>query len=289
MNDITEGKKMQDKIEKLGKSTIHHGKFNNRIYLMKLHPENVPEIISGMEELAEENGYSKIFAKIPPEALPDFISNDFSIEAFVPRFYKNKQDCLFVSKFKDDKRKKVPKNELKNFHELLHNSDSGKSKKLKYKHSLKYKLEKLSPEDIPAITEVFSRVFETYPFPVHDPKYILETMDEGETQYFGLKEGSKLIGVSTAEVDISNKNAEMTDFAVLPEYRGQNLAFRLLTKMEQEMKYNNIKTVYTMARLKAPGMNKTFLKSGYQFTGTLLNNTNISGNIESLNIYYKHL
>ena len=81
----------------------------------------------------------------------------------------------------------------------------------------------------------------------------------------------------------------MTDFAVLPEYRGQNLAFRLLVKMEQEMKYANIKTVYTIARLKVPGMNKTFLKSGYKFTGTLLNNTNIGGSIESMNIYYKHL
>ncbi len=287
MKDITEGKKMQDKIEKFGKSTIHHGKFNNRIYLMKLHPESVPEIISDLEELAEEKGYSKIFAKIQPEALPDFLSNDFSIEAYVPKYYNNEQDCLFVAKFKDEKRKEVPKNELQDFYELLNNSET--PQKLKYKHSLKYILERLEAKDVEAMAGVFKRVFETYPFPVHNPKYILETMKAGETQYFGLKEGNKLIGISTAEIDIVNKNAEMTDFAVLPEYRGHNLAFHLLMKMEQEMKYANIKTVYTMARLKAPGMNKTFLKSGYQFTGTLLNNTNISGNIESLNIYYKHL
>jgi lysine 2,3-aminomutase len=278
---------MQDKIEKLGKSTIYHGKFNDRIYLMKLHPENVPEIISGMEELADKQGYSKIFAKIQPGALPGFLSNNYSIEAFVPKFYKNKQDCFFVSKFKNGKRKEIPKNELKDFHELL--NSTGKSKNLKYKHSLKYILERLGPKDAHPVSGVLKSVFKTYPFPVHDPNYILETMHEGKTQYFGLKEGKKLIGVSTAEVDIVNRNAEMTDFAVLPEYRGQNLAFRLLVKMEQEMKYANIKTVYTIARLNEPGMNKTFMRSGYKYTGTLINNTNIGGSIESMNIYYKHL
>lgn len=278
---------MQDKIEKIGKSTIHHGKFNNRIYLMKLHPDNVPELISGMDELADGQGYTKIFAKIQPTALPDFLANNYTIEAYVPRFYKNKQDCLFVSKFKNEERKQIPASELKSFHRLL--NSNGKAKTLKYKHSLKYVLERLDLKDAEAISEVFRNVFETYPFPVHNPEYIMETMREGQTQYFGIREGQKLIGVSTAEIDLVNKNAEMTDFAVLPEYRGQNLAFRLLVKMEQEMKYANIKTVYTIARLKVPGMNKTFLKSGYKFTGTLLNNTNIGGSIESMNIYYKHL
>jgi lysine 2,3-aminomutase len=114
-------------------------------------------------------------------------------------------------------------------------------------------------------------------------------MENDKTQYFGVWHNSKLVGISSAEVDVINKNAEMTDFAVLPEYRGQNLAFRLLLTMEQKMKIANIKTAYTIARLKELGMNKTFLKSGYKYSGTLLNNTNIGGQIESMNVFYKHL
>ncbi|HKJ79445.1 MAG TPA: GNAT family N-acetyltransferase, partial [Prolixibacteraceae bacterium] len=123
----------------------------------------------------------------------------------------------------------------------------------------------------------------------HNPDYIVETMKEYGTRYFGVRDNGKLIGISTAEIDAENKNAEMTDFAVLSEYRGQKLAFRLLMKMEVEMKIQNITTVYTIARLKEPGMNKTFLNSGYRYTGTLINNTNISGSIESMNVLYKHL
>jgi len=278
---------MEDKIEQLQESTIHHGKFNDRIYLMKLAPHNIPEIIPELDKLAKENGYTKIFAKIQPEALPHFISGRYSIEAFVPKFYKNNTDCLFVSKFNQKSRCQVSKNELDDFYRLLNSTE--KSKRPIFKHSRKYLLEELGHEDVEQITEIFKRVFKTYPFPVHNPRYIRKTMRGDKTQYFGVKDGGRLIGVSTAEIDLVNKNAEMTDFAVLPEYRGQNLAFRLLVKMEQEMKYSNIKTVYTIARLNEPGMSKTFLKSGFKYSGTLINNTNIGGSIESMNIFYKHL
>ena len=278
---------MQDKLEIFGKTTIQHGKINNRIYLMKLSPEDVPGIIPRLDELAKEQGYTKIFAKIQASELPYFISHGYIVEAFVPKFYKNRTDCVMVSRFLDKKRQQVPGEKLKYFHELQH--ATRKSQQLKYKHSLKYVINRLGNDDIESITKIFKRVFTTYPFPIHDPNYIFKTMHSDNMQYFGIWDEQKLIGVSTAEIDINNKNAEMTDFAVLPEYRGQNLAFRLLVNMEQEMKIANIKTGYTIARLNEPGMNKTFLKSGYKYTGTLINNTNIGGSIESMNIFYKHL
>ena len=39
----------------------------------------------------------------------------------------------------------------------------------------------------------------------------------------------------------------------------------------------------------APGMNITFAKHGYHYAGTLNNNTNICGRIESMNVWYKSL
>ena len=88
---------------------------------------------------------------------------------------------------------------------------------------------------------------------------------------------------------MEEKNAEMTDFAVLPRYRGQKLAGQLLSVMEEAMKSAGVKTLYTIARLKEPGMNKTFINAEYRYSGTLVNNTNISGSIESMNIFYKKI
>jgi len=278
---------MQDKFDFIGKTKIQHGKYNNRIYVMKLSPDDIPEIIQQLEELAKEKDYTKIFAKIQASELPHFISSGYIPEAFIPKFYKNKIDCIMVSRFLNKKRQQVPSENLKQFYHLQHNTV--KSQHLKYKHSLKYVINKLGPTDIKHITGIFKKVFVTYPFPIYDPNYIFKTMQSEDVQYFGIWDDKKLIGVSTAEIDLNNKNAEMTDFAVLSEYRGQNLAFRLLVNMEQEMKIANIKTGYTIARLNEPGMNKTFLKSGYKYTGTLINNTNIGGSIESMNIFYKQL
>lgn len=58
-------KRKSDKIEKLGKSIIQHGKLNDRVILLSFNPEDDNyEIIAEIENLAEENSYSKIICLI---------------------------------------------------------------------------------------------------------------------------------------------------------------------------------------------------------------------------------
>jgi len=45
----------------------------------------------------------------------------------------------------------------------------------------------------------------------------------------------------------------------------------------------------TIARAMSTGMNITFACCGYNYAGTLVNNTNISGSIESMNVWYKNI
>ena len=278
---------MLDKIEKSGNQLIQHGKHNNRIYLIKFSWETFPEDIPALEQLAIQNGYTKIFAKIPAAALAPFLQFSYQTEAFIPSYYNDGSDCLFVSRFFDQSRKKIPDIELLDFYSLVGNMKD--KNKFKYTHSLKLVIRILQPDDLAQVVCIYKKVFQTYPFPIFDKKYLKQNMDDKSVIYFGVFDNQKLIGVSSTEIDYINHNAEMTDFAILPEYRGQNLAFFLLNTMETEMKIINIKTLYTIARLKSPGMNKTFMKSGYKYSGTLANNTNISGQIESMNVFYKHL
>ncbi len=276
---------MFDKIEKIGKSVIQHGKSNNRIYLLKLDADDVSSIISELDNKAKKNGYTKIFTKIQAEHLPEFILNGYAVEAYVPRFYNGKTDCIMASKFLDDKRKKLPATLMASFAGLFNLNGKSTKKEL----LPRFQIRMLNENDAEAAAKIFSEVFETYPFPVHDPAYILQTMESNLARYYGVWEGNKLIGLSTAETDFEKENAEMTDFAVLPQCRGNGIASHLLSYMEADMKKEGIKTAYTIARLAEPGMNLTFIKGDYKFSGTLINNTNIGGNIESMNIFYKHL
>ncbi|MDD3150871.1 MAG: putative beta-lysine N-acetyltransferase, partial [Candidatus Gastranaerophilales bacterium] len=145
----------------------------------------------------------------------------------------------------------------------------------------------LVANDIAQTTLLYGKVFKTYPFPIFSSEYILQTM-KNDVCYFGIKKDGKLVAISSAEMDRENLNAEMTDFATLPEYRGNNLSSYLLNQMEIYLIKHGFKTAYTIARAISYGMNITFVKGNYKYSGTLINNTNISGDIESMNVWYKN-
>jgi putative beta-lysine N-acetyltransferase len=136
------------------------------------------------------------------------------------------------------------------------------------------------------MTKVFARVFSSYPFPIFDTEFLIKEMNK-ETRYFGVFQDGQLVAISSAECDENRKNAEMTDFAVLPSQRGKRIAIHLLCAMEEYLRNMGFKAFYTIARLKSPAMNKTFMNNHYRYTGTLINNTQIAGQIESMNVWYK--
>lgn len=106
--------------------------------------------------------------------------------------------------------------------------------------------------------------------------------------YFAIWHNERIVALSSSEMDFGSKNTEMTDFATLPEYQGNNLAAYLLQEMEKSAKQNGVKTAYTIARGVSYGINTIFSRNGYRFSGTLINNTNICGCLESMNVWYKN-
>ena len=280
---------MQDKIEKIGNgSIIQHGQLNKRIYLMKLDSTDCPStIIQQINKLARENGYTKIFCKIPAYAAPLFLANGFLPEAQIPAFYNNKETAFFVSKFlSSDRLLEIETDRLVDLNKILQDKDSiTLTKPIEVPE---VKIRKLEKEDYEQITEIYREVFVTYPFPIYNPGFVLKSIQNG-TQYFGAEAEGLLVALASAEVDEKGKNAEMTDFATLPQHRGRSLALLLLSTMEKSMKEQGITTLYTIARLNSLGMNKTFLKLNYTYSGTLIKNTHIAGKIESMNVLYKHI
>ena len=276
---------MQDKILKIGKgSIIQHGKHNDRIYLIKLNDEDLGIILQELSKLALENNYSKIVCKVPKYIAPLFFSDGYVLEAYIPKFFNNQDDVFFVSKFlNSDRLLNIEDAQLKSLRNLLTVDFNSKTK---IHPAVKIRI--LSSSDVQQITDIYSEIFESYPFPIHNPNYILKTMRENIV-YFGVEKKGKLAALASSEIDYQAGNAEMTDFATHPDHLGNKLAGRLLKVMEEEMKKQEISTLYTIARLNSISMNKTFLRNNYHYTGTLIKNTNISGRIESMNVYYKHL
>ncbi|MDD3436949.1 MAG: putative beta-lysine N-acetyltransferase [Candidatus Gastranaerophilales bacterium] len=276
---------MSDTIELIGNSLIQHGKENNRIYLIKLAKEDYPGIIEYMDNLALNDGYTKIIAKVPAELKDSFLKDGYEYEAFVKDFFKE-EDAYFLGKyFSQDRKDFNDKNDIFIITQFC--IEKGKIC-IPPELNEKFCIKQLNKEHISQIIELFGNVFETYPFPVFDGNYILKTMSKN-VDYYGVFADKKLVALASSEMDLENLNTEMTDFATLPEYRGNNLSYYLLKEMEKAAIEKGIKTAYTIARAKNTGINMTFAKMFYEFGGTLVNNTNICGNIESMNVWYKNL
>lgn len=276
----------QDKIENYKGSIIQHGHYNDRIYLIQLTSLSSEEFPYELINFAKTNGYSKIFAKVPEIAAKTFFIAGFLEEARIPAFFSGKETAVFMGFYLNAER--IKESDIEKIENILKVAFGRKTADKVPCSENQFILRKCNKTDISAMAKIYKEVFLSYPFPIHNPDYLLKTM-QSHIDYFGIEIDGRLVAVSSAEIDKEAANVEMTDFATLSEWRGKNFGQQLLARMENEMKKKDIKTAYTIARAMSPGINVTFSKAGYQFGGRLKNNTNISGKIESMNIWYKSL
>lgn len=280
---------MADRICTFSKSIIQHGKKSDRIYLMKLHPLEREDFPQALDALAKEKGYGKIFAKVPASRERLFEANGFKKEATVTSYYANGEDSAFMAKFLDTVRRKDPQHPF--LEEVL------KWALAKEKNTKVPDLPDLDPslhlrsctkEDAQAMARLYHQTFASYPFPIQDPDYIRETMEQ-DVLYYGIFKGDLPVALSSIEANFNEKNGELTDFATSPDFRGQALASHLLSHMEREMVKMDLKTAYTIARAGSKGINAIFAKGGYIYGGRLTNNTQIGGTLESMNVWHKKM
>jgi putative beta-lysine N-acetyltransferase len=277
---------MKDIIQKLKHSTIQHGLLNRRVYLIKLQPQDLPGIIPQLDAIARKNGYEKVLAKVPGKHKGLFREEAYDPEAMVPKFFRDQDDAFFMAKYFSQQRKVMVDGDR--IEEILSLASSREKKKTRSKIAANQTFHRCQAADAPEMSRLFKTVFQTYPFPVFDPQFLIKSMN-GHTPYFCVRKNGRIIAVAASEMDHENRCVEMTDFATLSEYRGQSLASYLLREMEKEMARQGMKTFFSIARSLSPAMNITLSNYGYTFGGTLINSTNISGRIESMNVWYKHL
>jgi putative beta-lysine N-acetyltransferase len=269
-----------------GNSVIQHGLFNNRVYVMKLAPAEIPDIIRYADNLARKEGYTKIFVKVPESSVEVFANDGYITEATVPYFYRESEPAVFMGKYLDPKRKEIL--DTTKMANVLSEAFSHAGERSLNTVPDGFLLTHAHAGDGDDIAALFCTVFPTYPFPINDPDYIRKTM-QGSIRYFLIKKSHLLAAVASCEIDAENRNAEVTDFATGPLFRGRGFASLLLHAMETELKKEGIRLAYTICRAGFGPINTVFAGAGYEFGGTLPNNTNICGSVESMNVWYKKL
>jgi putative beta-lysine N-acetyltransferase len=267
-------------------TVIQHGPVNDRVYLMKLGSGIAQFTLEKAEALAREHGYSKIFAKVPASASEAFAERGYEVEALVPGFFRGRECGYFFARYFDPGRRDLADEDV--IEDVLATALARSKACRACPLPPGFAIRPAGPEDATALAALYDSVFATYPFPIHDPEYIRETMQSHIRYYCAVREG-RIVAASSAETDFDAQNVEMTDFATHPSYRGMGLCAALLERMEEDMQDAGMRTAYTIARAAAYPINITFARAGYEFGGTLRNNTNICGAFESMNVWYKTL
>ncbi|ABR55120.1 GCN5-related N-acetyltransferase [Methanococcus vannielii SB] len=272
-----------EEIVKINDSIVQISELSDRIYVMKFGRNSILETLEEIEKIALKKKLSKIFLKIHEHDKKIFEKNGYIIEGLIENYFLD-GSAYFMSKFFNESRK-VP-NFSKETKNVL-NYVKSISKVSNIPINKKYGVRIANKNDSVNLAKHYSKVFETYPFPIDNPNYIRETIQSANVKYFIIEDSGKIIAASSCEMDNENKCVEMTDFAVLFENRKEGLSSYLLHIMEKVMSDNGFRVFYTISRSISHGMNITFKKRGYIYGGTAINNTNICGNLENMNFWYK--
>jgi putative beta-lysine N-acetyltransferase len=276
-----------DKTIEIDSATIQHGKNNNRIYLMDIGQADPEHLIRRLNEIAVAHHYEKIFAKIPAEHADVFRKAGYSVEASVKGLYAGERDGLFLGKFLHAERSEES---LQRHYQMITSLARSKQPSQPSDLSSGVTMRMCTGKDASKMAKIYGKVFDSYPFPIDESSFIRRSMKEG-TRFACIEVAGKMAALASAECSFASglRYAEMTDFATLPEYRGNGFALNLLKFLEERIAKEGIITAYTIARAVSVGMNVTFAKGAYEYGGRLKNNTDIAGKIESMNVWFKQL
>ncbi|CAM4276122.1 putative beta-lysine N-acetyltransferase [Zobellia roscoffensis] len=281
---------MFDTLEKIDGATLHHGRAHNRVYLMETEQYDWNSLIDNMKTIAHKMDYDKILSRVPEEAKEVFKSKGHVVEAKIPKLYNGEKAGYFLADYLNTERAKSNIKVKKTITSVKTIALAANSTSEDAHFALPEYLEvrKLEESDLPAIIQLHKKAFLSYPFPIHEPEYLKQLLKNNH-EFYGLFEKGELLVSAILKVQESESSIEIVDFATHPNYNGQNLNYYLVQEIKKRVVNSKYKTIYALVRATSYGLNITFSKHGFLLGGTLMNNTVIRGNLESMNVWYCNL
>jgi len=259
--------------------------YNQRIKIVDYKVEDFQNFILKVRWIAEANQFDKIICMAREGDWQQFLRFGYVLEA-VLKYYHEGQDAFVVSKFRSQERLNSGSlmEEILLIEKVMAKPRTGPLKPLPSGLGVRM----ARKEDIGQLIDLYKGVFESYPSPLIHQSY-LETIFQKDSLFAVCVEGERIVAAASAELYPTHLAAELTDCATLPEKRGQGLMSHILGFLEGKLLERKYRCAYTMARSRSFGMNMVFYQLGYEFMGRLVNNCDIFGAYEDMNIWVRSL
>ncbi|MBA4551852.1 putative beta-lysine N-acetyltransferase [Thermoactinomyces vulgaris] len=259
--------------------------FNSRIKLIQYSRYDVESLLKHLEELAKEKDIGKVMIYANPEDISFFEKLGFQREGEISGFFQGNPACI-LSRFLEEDRAHKKDEEKKD--QIVEMAEQAEAIKERPRLDPKYQLRHAVKEDAEALAKLYQLVFETYPTPIHDPDFIRQCMDQ-DVYFTVVTEGDQIVSSASADVFPHFQCAEITDCATHPDHRGNGLLSAIIYDLELRMKEKGIPHLFSLTRAVSTGMNMVIAKLGFEYKGRLIQNSQISGDFEDMNIWVKKL
>lgn len=259
--------------------------YNQRIKILEYRATDMHALVLRVRTLASANGLDKIVAMATHDDWQEFLRYGYVLEAVI-RYYHRGEDAFVVSKFRSQER--LTSGSLMEETLLIEQIMAATRPPAPKPLQDGYRIELANREDIPELLALYGSIFESYPSPLIHTSY-LETVFGDDTVFAVCRHAGAIVAAASIELHRSDLAAEMTDCATLAEHRGHSLMTHLLRFLEAELERREYVCAYTMARARSYGMNAVFFAMGYEFMGRLINNCDIFGAYEDMNIWVRRL
>lgn len=257
---------------------------NKRIKIIDLNAismQNLKRIIY----FASKQHLSKIICNCDTKSFETFINAGFNSEGKINGYFKG-NDAFCMSYFISSDRKVCSNFARKEL--LIKECHNVRNTYAHQKNNLGYLIRNATKNDIKEMIDLFSTVFLTYPSPIYDEEYLKQTMNDKVLYKVAIYNG-KIIGIASADMNKENLNAEITDCATHPSYRGKGILSNIIYSLECDLKTKGFLCLYSLSRSINPSINFVLSKHNYNFAGRLVNNCNICGTFEDMNLWVKNI
>lgn len=263
---------------------LYHDHANQRLR-MDDYRGNIKKAMARALVIAKEQGFTKVILKARNEDLSTALGQGYMLEGIFSRYF-NGNDAYCMAFYLTDERRTsdfwVKEDKvIQDVSEIPRLMDMQKIPE-------NYILRFATDEDAQELANLYGEIFETYPTPMNDERYIKKVMEEG-TIFSVIEYEGSIVSAASAEVNEMYHNAELTDCATIPHHRKHGFMKVLISALEQELIRKNIYCSYSLARSLSMGMNAVFHQLGYEYGGRLTKNCNIWDKYEDMNIWGKDL
>ncbi|MBD1372545.1 putative beta-lysine N-acetyltransferase [Hazenella sp. IB182357] len=259
--------------------------YNSRIKLIQYSKDSIESLVDHLEQLANDNDLSKVMIYADPEDISIFEKLGFELEGEISGFFDGDPACV-LSRFLNNGRS-IQKDEAKKDEivEMAENADT-----LSEPPALEpgYAMRCATMDDAEALARIYDQVFKTYPTPMHDPAYVKKCM-ENDVYFTVVTYNGEVISTASADIFTNYNSAEITDCATLPEHRGKGLLSCIIFDLEQRMREKGVPNLFSLTRAVSTGMNMVISKLGFEYKGRLIQNSQIGGTFEDMNIWIKNI